>query len=197
MTDTGKVSFQKLGLGLLLLALIAGYQNADKIVDFVKEINRINSNESYALAQKDIRKERFDDDIKIQSQRVYSIINPDMVGVWIYKPENLHHFRVLAHYEGSLPEGTTPEDFQNLGVDKTSKEYLEHISGLPYQSNGLDHAVSSITNTRYFAYSCPIFNTNGAYYGILGMYWKEMPEIDEKKFFVACTQAARVMGRNK
>ena len=192
-----KIDFSKLAVVLILSLCAGAYYHKSEIATFLENRDYEKKFSAYIEGQKSERAERLDASVKTHAQLVYSIVAPDMVGVWIYKPEDLRHFRELIHYEGKLPEGTEAKDFQNIGVDKTLKEYELHIQGIPYQSNGLDHAVSSITNTRYYAYSCPLFNSRGSYHGIVGMYWKEMPTtIDEKQYYVMCTQAARMIGSN-
>lgn len=192
-----KIDFSKLFVVLLLTICAVGYYHKSDIADFMENRDYEKKFSAYIEGQNSERVARLDAAVKTHAQLVYSIVAPDMVGVWIYKPEELRHFRELIHYEGKLPEGTEANDFQNIGVDKTLKEYELHIQGIPYQSNGLDHAVSSITNTRYYAYSCPLFNSRGSYHGIVGMYWKDMPTpIDEKQYYVMCTQAARAIGAN-
>lgn len=192
-----KVDFSKLFVVLILTLSAFGYYHRSDIADFMENRDYEKKFSAYIEGQNSERVARLDASVKTHAQLVYSIVAPDMVGVWVYKPEELRHFRELIHYEGKLPEGTEAKDFQNIGVDKTLKEYELHIQGIPYQSNGLDHAVSSITNTRYYAYSCPLFNSRGSYHGIVGMYWKDMPSpADEKQYYVMCTQAARAIGAN-
>lgn len=192
-----RIDFSKLFVVLILATGAIGYYHKSDIADFMDNRDYEKKFSAYIEGQNSERLARLDAAVKTHAQLVYSIVTPDMVGVWVYKPEELRHFRELIHYEGKLPEGTTAKDFQNIGVDKTLKEYELHIQGIPYQSNGLDHAVSSITNTRYYAYSCPLFNSRGSYHGIVGMYWREMPNpTDEKQYYVMCTQAARSIGAN-
>ena len=192
-----KIDFSKLFVTLILTICAFGYYHKSDIADYLEKRDFDRKIAVYIEGQKSERLERLDAAVKTQAQLIYSIVNPDMVGIWVYKPEELRHFRELIHYEGKLPDTTEAKDFQNIGVDKTLREYELHIQGIPYQSNGLDHAVSSITNTRYYAYSCPIFNSKGSYHGIIGMYWREMPvPIDEKQYYVMCTQAARSIGSN-
>lgn len=194
--DTGRISFKRVVVTVIIGAMFVVGNNARFVFDEMKDFLHFTSNESYIRGQEDKRIADLEASIKTQSQMIYSMTGSDMVAIWTYKPENLHHFRELIHYEGALPDGTTAEDYQNIGVDKTTKEYRDHITGIPYQSNGLEHTLSSITNTRYYVYSCPLFNARGAYSGVISMYWKEIPDVDERLYFVQCYQSARAIGQN-
>lgn len=195
--DNGKISLPKFLVCMIIIAMSVLWVKWDSVTETIQTFNREQSYDAYLTAIQDERNRAFDAAVENQSRLVYSIINPELVGVFIYKPEDIHHFKEMIHYEGKLPEGSTPQDFKQLGVDKTSKEYTDHIKGFPFQSKGLEKSKSSITNTEFYTYSCPIFNSKGVYSGFIGMYWQEVPvDLNKEQYFMLCTQAARSIGIN-
>lgn len=190
----GKISFSRLFLGLLFAFILMIYQHKDVIQVQIENITSNNSYDTYLKEKEDERIENLNASIKNQAQSIYAVIKPDMVGVYIYTPEDLHHFKVLQHYEGKLPEHTSQDKFQRIGVDKISKEYSAHILGMPYQSDGVETCLAD-PEVNHYTYSCPIFNRRSVYVGTVSLNWRDVPnKIDEKQYYVACTSAARNIG---
>ncbi|MGL4523813.1 MAG: hypothetical protein ACRCWQ_14795 [Bacilli bacterium] len=195
--DNGRVSPGKLLTVVFLISFVSALTNVGPISEYFKELSATRTHEAYIVAQDNLRNVQYEAAIKNQSQILYSTIKPQMVGVWVYKPENLHHFADLVYYEGTLPDSVQDKDLKDVGVDRTSIEYMDHIMGIPFMSSGPKDSVAKITESDYFLYSCPIYNSRGSYYGSVSMYWREKPkDIDRKKYASQCRQAARFIGIN-
>lgn len=191
--DGERISPSKVYLGFILMIMLAIYQNRNEVIDFFNAIHRNSSVVTYIEKEEADRKTRYDAAVVNQSQAVYSVIRPDTVAVYMYRPEDIHHFRELVHYEGVLPEGTKPEDY-SFGINKASEEYQKHIMGIPYDSEGLVE-YPHIEGVKRYMYTCPIFNRRNMYVGYVGLYWDEVPaKYNELMNFVNCTQAAREIG---
>lgn len=194
--DGERVSSSRVYLAIFLTIAFTVYQSRSEIINFFGAMHKNSSISTYIEQQDREIMKQYDASIVNYSQAIYSIIKPDTVGVYMYKPEDLHHFRELIHFEGILPNGTDIEDFKSIGIDKTSDEYQKHILGLPYFSN--EPKQYHIEGVSRYSYTCPIFNRRSMYVGYVGVYWDEDPKIKHTdiKLFSNCTQAARNIGIN-
>lgn len=190
--DTGRVAVDRVIACLLIATLWGGYVNRTEIFSSVSDSNKTAAVKIYKEAQEQGRLEKLGQEIRTNSQHLLALFNPDIAGVWIYKPQDKHYFMEMVYYEGTLPENTTIKDYSNIGVDRSTKEYSEHSNSIPYISNGLEDTLASITNTGYFVYSCPLYNKYGYYQGKVAMYWKDVPNPTlERRYYTECAKSAR------
>lgn len=196
----GSVSISKLCVSAVLALSMILYQNGSVVKEYIQSLTHQNSYGAYIAATEHEMDKRYNASLINQSQMIYSVVKPDMVGIFMYEPEDLHHFKKLVHYEGTLPEGKSYETFKTMtmGVDKTSEEYQSHLNGIPYHTNVEDTNSTKWVDgayTGHFDYTCPIYNSKASYIGVLVIHWDKYPSsFDEKKTYVACTQSARLIG---
>lgn len=193
----GKVNMSRFWVGLFICLATAAYAHAENLASFVKYFYDSYSYESYEEARLLERKHIYDASVKNQSQLIYSTIRPDMVGIFTYEPEDIHHFSNMIHYEGALPEGHTVMTYSNSGVNKSVMEYYHHISSMPFLS---EHKGKNIANVPYYSYTCPIYSSRNVYYGFIGLFWNEKPKdftYENNKLFSMCYQGARQIGLHK
>lgn len=190
--NTGRVAIDRVLVSLLITALAFGYMERDDIMKSMASSSKAAAVEIYKEAQEHSRLEKLGQEVRTNSQRMLALFKPDIVGVWIYKPQDTHYFMEMVYYEGKLPDSTTIKDYNHIGVDRSTREYSEHSNSIPYISNGLEDTLASITNTSYFVYSCPLYNKYGYYQGKVAMYWKDVPDpTKERRYYSECSRSAR------
>lgn len=189
---TGRVAVDRVLVSLLITVLAFGYMGRNEILTSFASSSRSAAVETYKESQEHSRLEKLGQEVRTNSQRLLALFKPDIVGVWIYKPQDTHYFMEMVYYEGKLPENTVITDYSNIGVDRSTREYSEHSNSIPYISNGLEDTLASITNTGYFVYSCPLYNKYGYYQGKVAMYWKDVPSpLTERRYYAECSRSAR------
>ena len=190
--NTGRVAIDRVLVSLLIAALTFGYFERDEIFKSLASNTKTAAVEIYKEAQEHSRLEKLGQEVRTNSQHLLALFKPEIVGVWIYKPQDKHYFMELVYYEGTLPDNTTIHDYSKIGVDRSTKEYSEHSNSIPYISNGLESTLASITNTSYFVYSCPLYNKYGYYQGKVAMYWKDVPDpLLERRYYTECSKSSR------
>lgn len=193
--DNGKLNISKLVVGIFIIICSMAYYHKKDIKNYLLEANVNNAVTNYVEIKAQAKKMDYEASIVNSTQGIYTVLKPDTVAVYMYRPEDTHQYRELVHYEGLLPEGTNPEQYKN-GIDKSSEEYTNHIMGAPYSSEKVvqyDH----VEGVNRFYYTCPIFNTRLMYVGYVGMYWDDVvPKYKPIQMFTQCTNAARQIGVN-
>lgn len=197
----GSISTSKILVGFLIFMCSALYVDRDRVMKAVESFNYGRSYEAYIEAEHKIHKADFEAAIRLQTQSVYSIVAPALVSVYMYEPEDLHHFKKLVHFEGKMLDNAVENKMKMIGVDKSDKEYKDHILGIPYFGD-IHNRDKEDSEQHPVKYTCPIFNYKGVYTGVFGIYWNSKPkDIDsvemKQKLYVACTQAARQIGIHK
>ena len=128
----GSISFNRIFVTFMIVFSALLYIEKESVVKTIESFNYGRSYEAYIEAERKIQKEDYEAAIRVQTQSVYSIVNSGMVAVFMYKPEDLHHFKEMVHYEGKILENMNENKLKVIGVDKSEKEYKEHILGMPF-----------------------------------------------------------------
>lgn len=153
------------------------------------------------------REKRYNIVVKEQVQSGYALLNPNTVMVLEYRPININEYLDVVAYEGELPNRLSSNDFYGMAVSKISPEYQAHVLGSSYSEEGSKGTAHNSRRLRAaYRYSCPIFNLNNIYSGmVVYMWYGTLPyndtEKDEKDFkrrmSIYCSQNARSIGRSK
>ena len=149
------------------------------------------------------RVEEYPATAKEQVQIQYQVIKPDIVLVYEYHPLSKNNFANMVEYEGKLPENTTLEQLKTIPINKSQKEYIEHITGRNYEGDPQDRALliknDQIQNVQKI-YQCPIYNLDNIYSGQIAYIWykdSDIQKINNETLETQCTQSARILGRAK
>lgn len=198
--ETGRVAIDRVLVLLLIFTMWFSYAYRDDIFQSIIATNQNAAVEIYIKTQEQNRIKQLGQEVRTNSQRLLSLLKPDIVAVWIYKPQRKHYFMELVYYEGELPFNTQISDYSRISVDRISTEYYEHSNGMPFISNGLESdELTRITKANKGVYSCPIYNRYGYYEGKISMYWPEFKSLSDtstRMYHIECTRAARQIGRH-
>ncbi|MBF84546.1 MAG: hypothetical protein CL489_08735 [Acidobacteria bacterium] len=151
------------------------------------------------------RQEKYNTVVKEQVQSAYALINPDSVMVLEYRPININEYLDIVAFEGELPNRMSSNDLYGMAVSKVTPEYQSHVLGSPYSeegSNGIVH--TSRQMQAAYRYSCPVFNLNNIYSGmVVYMWYDSLPYTEsgkadfKRRIMIYCNQNARTIGRAK
>lgn len=166
--------------------------------DDVFELMKYNHTQQNAVQEIDTAK-KFESASVEQLQIVHRVTGADFSAVFSFRPKNLNYFVDVIAYEGKLPAALDPKNMGGVGIDKTSDEYIKHVSGLPYISNVasayLPKEKDDVIPVMY-TFSCPYFNLDNNYSGSVLMEWyKKKPDITEPRLISVCGNASRILGR--
>lgn len=169
-----------------------------------EDLRELYKETKYEVYQKDleaIRSQAFMSMAQQQLQILYVNSRADLVLIYEYYPPNQHFFFNTLFYEGKLPDGIGIEEIQDLPIDKTTIEYISHLSGLPYESDSnFNFLPKSLSHDFKYVFSCPIFNLDNVYSGSVAMIWYEDPQFSEERkedIHSLCFHSTRVLGRAK
>ncbi|QQO96444.1 holin T [Acinetobacter phage Minot] len=190
---TGKLLASRVAALFAVFIMIMIWVKADAIGKLYVEA----SYEKYAQAIQAERTKRFNATIQEQLQIAHVASGADFSAVYVFRPKNLNYFVDLEVYEGRIPPTVDPKNMGGYPVDKTSNEYIAHLSG---QSFTTDSEFGYLPTTEdekgvTFMYSCPYFNLDNIYSGSVAMYWYQQPRVAKKRLDSICNQAARAIGR--
>lgn len=193
---TGKVLASRVAVVVLLFLMGFMWVKGDAFMEAYKNSK---FEEYHAMVQKE-KDKKFDVVIQEQLQLVHISSGADFSAVYVFRPKNLNYFVDLEVYEGKIPESVDPKNMGGFPVDKTSDEYLAHLSGRPFTSKDFFVYLPTTEDVKKvnYMYSCPYFNLDNIYSGTITMYWeKTEPQIAKKQLDSICNQAARAIGRAK
>jgi len=182
----------KLVFVVVLFFMAIVWYKWDDVVDVLKSTHTA----SVVVSEAEITK-KFETASAEQLEIVHTTTGADFSAVFSFRPKNFNYFVDMVAYEGKLPQAVDPKNLGGKAIDKTSDEYLRHVSGLYYSAN----VASSYLPTRDFVpvaytFSCPYFNLENYYSGSVLMEWyKKKPEITETRLTIVCGQASRILGR--
>lgn len=190
--------FIRVGQIFTLIIQIFLYNQQEALVTIWKE-TRLESVEQKIQEQREID---YPTIVKEQVQIQYSVVKPDIVLIYEYIPIGRNNFAKLVDYEGHLPENINPEHLKNIPINKSQKEYTEHLTGRNFDGPPDQRALLLNNTEEQYAkriYSCPIYNLENVYYSeIIFIWYKENHRIvDEEVLESQCLQASRVLGRAK
>ncbi|UQS94322.1 holin [Acinetobacter phage AB-Navy71] len=190
---TGKVLASRVAALFAVFIMVMIWVKSDAIGKLYVDA----SFENYAQALQAERNKRFNATIQEQLQSLHVASNADFSGVYVFRPKNLNYFVDLEVYEGKIPPSVDPKNTGGYPVDKTSNEYIAHLSGQSFSSDSEFNYLPTTEDDKGVAYmySCPYFNLDNIYSGSVAMYWYERPRIAQKRLDSICNQAARAIGR--
>lgn len=192
---TGKVLASRVVVVVILFSMTFIWFKGDVIAN-AYQASRFDEYERVVNAEKD---KRFDIVIQEQLQIVHVAAHSDFSAVYIFRPKNLNYFVDLEVYEGKIPDSVDPKNMGGFPVDKTSDEYLSHLSGRSFESDSQFVFLPTTEDDKKVAYmySCPYFNLGNIYSGSIAMYWFKDPGQKKGQLDAICNQAARAIGRSR
>ncbi|EQA7786867.1 hypothetical protein ACX818_001461 [Acinetobacter baumannii] len=191
---TGKVLASRVATLIIIFTMALIWVKSDALGQLYKEA----SYEKYAEALRSERNKRFDSTIQEQLQMVHVASAADFSAVYVFRPKNLNYFVDLEVYEGKVPDSVDPKNMGGYPVDKTSSEYIAHLSGQTFDSDTEFTYLPTTDDDKAvsYMYSCPYFNLDNIYSGSVAMYWySDRPKVAKKRLDSICNQAARAIGR--
>lgn len=206
VTKEGKVSPGKLSLSMFLLFLGLGYYHRSEIADFWVKVNAKHIEEELNEKWYEDRDLRYKSAIRLQVDNLYALHDPRAVGVFIYEPTDNPERELLKYYKGSLPEGTTEEDWLGRPIDTMTKEFSNHNRWLPWYTHWGEHFFPRVEDMdkyldKPWQYSCPVYSIDHKYIGYISLYWSKPPEEFKvahvnfmSRVFATCTSASRKIG---
>ena len=194
---SGRILLERIVVIIILFIMALIWTKIDVISHTYKEARY----ENYAKIEKEQRNKNFEASAREHSQILYTSSKADLVAIYSYKPSGVNNFSELIAYQGKLPQHVDIESANEMPIDKSSRQYIEHMTGLTYQSDieFPNLPIPQYIDVRYM-YSCPFFNVDNVYSGSIEFYWLEAPEMDkarEERLFAICHHTARALGRMK
>lgn len=188
--------FIRVGSIFALIISVFLYNQQDALVNVWRETRLENVHEKI----KEQRLKEFPIIAKEQVQIQYSVVKQDLVAIYEYKPIGKNNFADLIEYEGKLRENLDVNSLRNLPVNKSQKEYQDHLTGRNYDGNEQQRSI--LFNGDYSVkriYSCPIYNLDNVYYSKLVFIWynEESKMPDEDDLEAQCLSQSRILGRAK
>lgn len=182
---------------LIMFALVLIWYKGEALMEIYKQ----SKFENYQEAITAIREHDFQVSATEQLQIAYMSSGADFAAVYEFKPKNINNFYSIVAHEGDLPTGINPDPDILYPIDKSSIEYRTQLTGQSYYSSKqFDFLPISTKNKPNIGYlfSCPIFNIDNIYSGMVSMMWKDGEEhLDNSRLDAICGQAVRTLGRIK
>ena len=193
---TGKILASRVLVIIILFILFMIWSKSDDIANVYADA----SFEKYAEILKKERDKKFNIAIQEQLQIVHISSGADFSSVYVFRPKNLNYFVDLEVYEGKIPDSVDSRNMGGFPVDKTSSEYLAHLSGRSFESVSEFMYLPTTSENKgiSYMYSCPYFNLDNIYSGTISMYWfgENIPN-NKIRLESICNQAARAIGRSR
>lgn len=185
-----------IGLIIMFAMVVIWYKG-----EALMEMYKTSRFEDYQEAVNMVRIADFETSAVEQLQIAYISSGSDFAAVYEYRPKNINNFYNMVAYEGELPKGIDPSDVTGYPIDKTSNEYRTQLTGKPYSSTDQFDFLPVSPKTEVdmgYLFSCPIFNLDNIYSGMVSLMWKEKPKhTSEVRLEAICEQASRTLGRIK
>lgn len=182
---------------IIMFALVVIWYKGEALMEMYKTTRF----EDYQEAVAAIRMADFETSAVEQVQIAYISSGADFAAVYEYRPKNINNFYNMVTYEGELPKGVDLREVTGYPIDKTSSEYRIQLTGQPFSStNQFDFLPVSpkVQVDMGYLFSCPIFNIDNIYSGMVSLMWKEVPkDLNEVRLEAICEQASRTLGRIK
>lgn len=190
--STGEVVFYRAMMLVLLFILAFAWYNNDKLFSLYKETRY----DSYQEVLNKEKEKKFMSAAQEQLQIAHVSTGADFSAIFSYRPRNLNFFVDTITYEGKLPSEIDDRVMSGYPIDKTSEEYMTHLTGRAYESTTNNLFLPTRLEPKFaYGYSCPFFNLDNVYSGSISLFWKSPPKIDKVKIGIICDQAARTLGR--
>lgn len=190
---TGEIVFYRAILLVLLFTMGFTWYSKDELYALYKQTRF----ETYQEVLSVEREKKFEMTAQEQLQIAHVSSGATFSMVTSFRPRNLNYFVDIIAVEGRPPIAlVNKEEIGGYPINKTSNEYMVHMSGRPFVDTKEFVYLPEDSNGEYsYMYSCPYFNMDNIYSGSISMFWKKKPVMSENKLFVICNQASRILGR--
>lgn len=191
----GKLSPTRVLFYVFIGISLGVYSNFTPILEFARSWRR-DYIESSVMMEMDLEKKaKLAETLPMVVNSLANYIPADLIAVFKYfPPGGKITYNKMLYYTGTLPTNTRFEDYQQVLTEKSHPAVTAHLQGLPFNSAG-DNLAKSKPMANMYMYSCPIYNSNAEYDGVIVFYWNELPKSwDDKLIFASCYRASREIG---
>lgn len=192
---SGKIFFTRIFSVIVLFSLAMFWYKGEALMTIYKE-SRIEHFEAELQKKKD---DKFIKTAKEQVQIVHVSSGADFTAVYSFRPVNYNFFVDLVTYQGHLFNTVDEKSLGGYPIDKTSKEYIDHLNGEYFESSSESIFLPTKQKTEFsYMFSCPFFNLDNAYAGNIALYWIDSkPKYPFARLAAICGQAGRNIGRSR
>lgn len=192
---TGKVPFTRILSVILLFIMGLIWYRGPELMAVYKESRY----EAYSALLRKAADEKFEKTAQEQVQITHVSSGADFTAVYAFRPVNKNFFVDMVAYQGELPSTVNELNLGGYPIDKTSKEYINHLNGDYFNSTSESIFLPTKKKTEFaYMFSCPYFNLDNTYAGNISLMWyHEVPKHSYERLQAICGQAGRMIGRSR
>lgn len=189
----GKVPFSRIMSVIILFVLALIWYKGPELMTIYKESRY----ETYAEQVQKEKDNKFEKTADEQIQIVHVSSGADFSAVYAFRPINKNFFVDMVAHQGVLPPTVNELNLGGYPIDKTAKEYINHLNGEYFTSTNESIFLPTKKKTDFtYMFSCPYFNLDNNYAGNISLMWyTDTPRHSYERLQAICGQAGRMIGR--